>query len=74
MSTTLETLEIEVLRLPPADRSRLLDRLIESLDDETAVDKAWDDEAARRDAEIDNGTALPVDGKEVLARLRAQVR
>ncbi len=28
MPTVLETLEIQVLRLPAADRSRLLDRLI----------------------------------------------
>ena len=47
MTTALETLQIEVLRLPPADRSRLLDRLIESLDDENTLDEAWDMEAAR---------------------------
>lgn len=74
MSTLLEALEVEVLRLPAEDRSRLLDRLIESLDDEKALDEAWDKEAARRDAEIESGTSIPVDGKEVIARLRAQVR
>jgi hypothetical protein len=74
MTTTLEALEIEVLRLAPEDRSRLLDRLIESLDNEQALDEAWDKEAARRDAEIEDGTSVPVDGKEVVARLRAQIR
>ena len=74
MSTTLEALEVEVLRLTPEDRSRLLDRLIESLDDEKVLDEAWDREAARRDAEIDDGTSVPVDGKEAAARLRAQIR
>lgn len=71
MSTTLEALEVEVLRLPPEDRSRLLDRRNESLDGEKALDEAWNKEAARRDAEIENGTSAPVDGKEVVARLRA---
>lgn len=74
MPTTLEALETAVLGLPPADRSRLLDRLIDSLDDDEAADEVWDREAARRDTEIENETSIPVDGKEVVARLRAQIR
>ena len=74
MPTTLEALELEVLRLPPGDRSHLLDRLIDSLDDSKAIDAVWEREAARRDAEIEDGTSEPVDGKEALARLRAQIR
>ena len=74
MPTTLESLELEVLRLPPGDRSHLLDRLIDSLDDGKAIDAVWEREAARRDAEIEDGTSEPVDGKEALARLRAQIR
>ncbi|MES2226166.1 MAG: addiction module protein [Pseudomonadota bacterium] len=75
MPTTLKALETEVLGLPPADRSHLLDRLIDSLDDDDeTADEVWDREAARRDAEIENGTSIPVDGKEVVARLKAQIR
>ncbi len=74
MQSTLETIEAEVLRLPAAERSRLLDRLIASLDADLAIDQAWDAEAARRDAEIESGVSVPVDGKEVLAKLRAQIR
>jgi len=73
MSTTLEALAEEVLRLPPEDRSRLLDRLIDSLDGEKALDQAWDDEAARRSAELESGQSAPVDGRVVIARLKAQV-
>ena len=73
MSISLEALEVEVLRLPLADRSRLLDSLIKSLDGEATLDHAWDSEAARRDEEIERGTSAPVDGQEVLARLRAGV-
>ena len=74
MTIALETLQEEVLRLSPADRSRLLDRLIESLDGEKALDGMWDQEAARRDAQIEDGSSVPVDGKEVVARLRAEIR
>lgn len=70
MPTTLEALEFEVLRLTHEDRSRL----VKSLDDGAAPDAAWDKEAAFRDAEIEEGTAVAVDGKEVVARLRAQIR
>ncbi len=74
MSTVLEKLEIQVLGLPAADRSRLLDRLIASLDEDKSIDETWDREAARRDAEIEDGKSTPVDGKDVLARLRAEIR
>ena len=73
MTIGLETLQREVLRLSPADRARLLDRLIESLDGERTLDELWDQEAARRDAEIEDGSSIPVDGKEVVARLRAEI-
>ena len=73
MSTTLEALAVEVLRLPREDRSRRLDRLIDSLDVEEALDQAWDDEAARRSAEMASGQSLAVDGRAAVARLKAQV-
>ena len=73
MSTVLEDLKNQVLSLPREERARLLDCIVESLDDEQSLDEAWDQEAARRDLEIENGTSVCVDGKEVLARLRAQI-
>ena len=74
MTIELEVLQTEVLRLSPADRARLLDRLIESLDGERTLDERWDQEAARRNAEIEEGSSIPVDGKEVVNRLRAEIR
>lgn len=50
MSLPVEALELEVLRLPVADRERLLDRVIASLDADKARDKAWDALAAKRDS------------------------
>ena len=74
MSIALESLKNQVLGLPQEDRARLLDSIIDSLDDEKSLDRAWDQEAARRDLEVENGTDVCVDGKVVLARLRAQIR
>ena len=52
MSTTLETLQAEVLRLSPADRARLLDRLIASLDVDSDAEAAWDDLTDKREQEL----------------------
>jgi putative addiction module component (TIGR02574 family) len=74
MRTTLETLEAEVLKLPPADRSHLLERLIASLDADPDVEEAWELEADRREAELESGSASEVPGPEAVARLRARLQ
>jgi Putative addiction module component len=74
MSTPIEALEAEVLGLPPHDRSRLLDKLIASLEADRDVEQAWMQESARRDDEIDAGTVEAEELNQVLARLRAEVR
>ena len=73
MSTPLEALESEVLRLPTADRARLLDRVVASLDADATRDAAWDAVAARRDAEIESGAVQAVPLDQVLARLRSEL-
>jgi len=72
MSTTLDSLYAQVLRLPPVDRAKLLDRLIASLDVDAEAEAAWDDLADRRERELQAGTveALPLDA--VIARLEAR--
>lgn len=72
MSTTLEALQAEVLRLSPKDRARLLDRLIASLDADTEVEAAWDAVAAAREAEITTGTVQPVPLDAALSRLETR--
>ena len=72
MSTTLETLQAEVLRLPPKDRARLLDRLLASLDAETEVEAAWDAVASAREEEANTGAVQPVPLDAALARLEAR--
>ena len=71
MPLTLEALEAELLNLPSTDRSRLLDKLIASLDADRAVEEAWMQEARRRDDEIESGAVQAIPGEVVLAKLRA---
>lgn len=73
MSLPVEALELEVLRLSMAERERFLDRVISSLDAGKARDKAWDNLAAKRDAEIERGEAIPVSGPEAVARVRIKL-
>lgn len=73
MTTTFEALEAEALKLAPAERSRLLERLIASLDVDTEVEEAWAQEADRREAALDCGAVAEVAGHEALQRLRARL-
>ena len=74
MSIPLEALESEVLRLPTAERRRLLDRVVASLDVDAKRDAAWDALARSREdvARQDPSLFLPLD--DVLEELRAELR
>ena len=74
MSISLEALEAEVLKLAPADRSHLLERLVASLDSDPEVEAAWEHEADRREAELDSGAVVAAPGDEAMARLRSKLR
>lgn len=73
MSTNLEALEAEVLQLAPADRSRLFEKLIASIDSDSEVEQAWELEADRRDSELESGLVVAVPGQQAIARLRARL-
>lgn len=74
MSSTVEALEAEALQLPAAERARLIDRLITSLDVDPKVEEAWAEEVERRHAQIENGTVSLLPGPETLASLKADFR
>jgi putative addiction module component (TIGR02574 family) len=74
MSSTIEALEAEALQLSAAERARLVERLIASLDADPEIEEAWATEVERRNAEIESGAVSLVPGPEVLARLRAEFR
>lgn len=73
MTSQLEIIEAEALKLPPADRTHLLERLIASLETDPEVEAAWALEADRREAALDAGQAAEVSGEEAIARLRARL-
>jgi putative addiction module component (TIGR02574 family) len=74
MSIPVEVLETEVLNLPADERSRLLGRLLASLDPDPEWSEAWAKEVDRREAAIAAGTAAWVPGDEAVARLRASLK
>jgi hypothetical protein len=72
MGIPVEVLEAELLQLPKADRIRVLDRVVASLDADAARDAAWDAIAKQRQAqaEADPSQMLVLD--EVLSTLRSE--
>jgi putative addiction module component (TIGR02574 family) len=73
MTTPIHELEVQVLNLGPLERARLLERLIESFEPDTTVEKAWIAEALRREANVKAGHAVMVPGPEALERVRARL-
>ena len=73
MNAHLEVLEAEALKLAPADRSHLLERLVASLDLDPDVEQAWALVADRREGELASGAQRAVPGSEAMARLQAQL-
>ncbi len=74
MSSTVEILEAQALRLSAAERARLIERLIASLDADPEVEEAWAAEVERRNAQIENGSVSLISGPEALAKLKAEFR
>mgnify|MGYP003403231312 CR=1 FL=1 len=74
MTATVEVVEAEALQLPAADRARLVERLIASLDMDPDVEEAWAAEVKRRNAELESGAVPLIHGPEDLAELKAQFR
>ena len=69
---TVETLEAAALQLSPAERARLVDRLIATLDADPEVEEAWAAEVEHRQTEMENGAVTLLPGPESLAELKAE--
>jgi hypothetical protein len=72
MAVTLERLQAEMLSLSPADRARLLDRLIASMEVDAEAEAAWEAVADTREAEVDSGAVSTIPLAEVIARLESR--
>lgn len=70
MGSTLDALMADALRLSPAERSELIGRLADSMLPPAPLHPAWDDELARRVAEMDSGAVESIPAEQVLAQLR----
>jgi len=64
----------EALKLPASARAELVGRLLETLDEEVdeGVEAAWEEEIARRTAELDEGKVTTVPWAEVRRELLAR--
>ena len=70
MSSQVEVLEAEAMKLTAEERARLADRLIASLSEDAQIEEAWAVEVERRIAEIEAGPAAVVPAAQAIARAR----
>lgn len=78
MGTMLDELEAQALKLSPKDRDLLAGRLISSLhgepeDTPEAIAQAWDEEIARRVADMEAGRTQWIPADEVMRDIRARI-
>jgi hypothetical protein len=71
-SEAVETLAAAALLLTSADRARLVDRRIATLDADPEVEEAWAAEVERRQTEIEDGSVSLLPGPETLTKLKAE--
>ncbi|MDP2324831.1 MAG: addiction module protein [Gammaproteobacteria bacterium] len=71
-----KSVEKQALGLPAADRAKLAQKLLESLDtlSDSELEKLWLDEAARRAAQLNSGDVELVPGQEVARKARALLK
>ena len=70
--TTVELLEAEALKLSQGDRSRLVERLVASLDEDEEIEAAWDGIAEDRETKLLDQNSDAASFDDVFARLEAR--
>jgi hypothetical protein len=73
---TIDELRAVALQLNLEERAELASDLLGSLDDlsEPEIERLWIEEAMRRDAELDSGTARSIPADQVFADARARLK
>ena len=76
MPESAAELAVKGKQLPREERERLVDALLESLNEPASLelDAAWDAEIGRRLAAYDRGEVSALSGEEVFAKARAIAR
>ena len=70
----VDDLESAAMALPRAERARLAQRLLASLDEDTEVEAAWRSEVRRRLEEYDAGQIQPLPADQVFSEARRRTR
>jgi hypothetical protein len=75
MPRKLEQIETEALKLGARSRAALAQKLLKSLEPATETDneRAWYDEAERRERELDEGKTDTIPARDVLRRLKSEI-
>lgn len=73
MPTPVEDLAAQALSLPPEDRAKLVERLLESFEPRSPAQAAWLDLARSRRDEVHSGKVAMAPGSDALARVRARI-
>lgn len=73
---TTEDIEQEALKMAPASRAKLAERLLDSLEtlSEEEIESLWIEEAVRRDREFDEGSAFGRSAEEVMRDARDSLK
>ncbi|RJP34881.1 MAG: addiction module antitoxin RelB [Candidatus Omnitrophota bacterium] len=58
------------MQLSRAERARLAERLIASLDEDVEIEQAWAEEVHRRVKELQSGAVQSIPGEQVFAELK----
>ncbi len=73
MSTSLDAVTADALKLSQGDRAELIERLVNTVLPTPPLHPAWEAEIARRIADMDAGLTESYSGEEVMAELRAMI-
>lgn len=73
INSPLEDIEAAALQLAPAERARLAERLLVSLDEDDEILATWVAEAERRGDAYDRGEMEVIDFDEAIAQARARL-
>ncbi len=73
MPNALDDVMVEALKLSPEDRAELIERLADSVVPTAPLHPLWEEEIARRIADMDEHPNLGIPFEQVMAQLRAKI-
>ncbi|MEW6749854.1 MAG: addiction module protein [Candidatus Latescibacterota bacterium] len=74
MGAIAEDLESAAMQLPRAERARLAERLIASLDEDVEIEQTWAEEVRRGVEELCSGAVQSIAGEQVFAEIKHVLR